>query len=96
MYIISRVRSLVFSDLHSRPAANFVQKWALWNNRPANVFLPLLSCESGIFVNENPDWNQHENVNEKKITSLIDLDSDMDTNIQNIACLGNIMSVCNK
>ena len=27
---------------------------------------------------------------------LIDLDVDMDINVQNIACFGKIMSICNK
>ena len=35
-------------------------------------------------------------VTEKRALQLIDLDVDMDTNIQNIAYLGKIMSLCNK
>ena len=40
--------------------------------------------------------NENEKANEKQIIQVIDLDVDMDTNIQNIAYLGNIMSICNK
>ena len=40
--------------------------------------------------------NENENDNDKKIIQLIDLDVDMETNIQNIACLGNLISICNK
>ena len=40
--------------------------------------------------------NGNENDNEKYIIYLIDLDVDMDTAIQNIACLGKIMSASNK
>ena len=40
--------------------------------------------------------NGNENDNEKYIIYLIDLDVDMDTAIQNITCLGKIMSASNK
>ena len=39
--------------------------------------------------------NCNENDNEKNII-LIGLNVDMDANIENIACLCNIMSICNK
>ena len=40
--------------------------------------------------------NENENNNEKQIIWLVHLDEAMDTSIQNIAYLGEIMSVCNK
>ena len=40
--------------------------------------------------------NENENNNEKQIIWLVNLDEAMDTSIQNIAYLGEIMSVCNK
>ena len=40
--------------------------------------------------------NENKTDNEKKIIYLKDLDADMDTNRQNIICLGKIMSICNK
>ena len=40
--------------------------------------------------------NENENNSEKQIIQLIDLDEDTDTNMQNIAWLGKIMSICKK
>ena len=42
------------------------------------------------------NWNENENDNEKWNIWLRDLDVKLDTNMQNIVCLGNITSICNK
>ena len=45
------------------------------------------------------DCNENENVNSKKDDinkTNIDQDMNIETNIDNIVCLGNAMSLCNK